>query len=162
MKNLNKLVNECKADLNAIGIPYSSNIYQVKVNTRAKKRWGLCRKTAYGYQIEVSYRLMDDSVDDNATKDTIIHELLHTCDGCMNHGSRWQMYANKVNRAYSQYNIQTTTSCEEKQVAEMEPTYTIGCPCCGARWNYMRKTRAVSCPGAYQCGKCHEKLVRVK
>ncbi len=43
MRNLHEYVNICKAELDSIGIKYG-NIIDVKVNTRAKRRWGSARE----------------------------------------------------------------------------------------------------------------------
>ena len=39
-----------------------------------------------------------DEIDDNATKTTIIHEILHSCEKCMNHGPEWKKLAELVNK----------------------------------------------------------------
>ena len=39
MKNLNRLVAECKTECDTLGIQYG-NIIQINVNTRFKKTWG--------------------------------------------------------------------------------------------------------------------------
>lgn len=31
---------------------------------------------------------------------TIVHELLHTCEGCFNHGAKWKYYAEVMNNKY--------------------------------------------------------------
>ena len=119
MKNLISLANKCMAQLDEIGIEYAQSI-RWEVNTRAKKRWGLCEKHPNGvYTISISYRLLADDVADDGAINTIIHELLHTCKGCMNHGENWKREANKVNRAYG-YNIKRCSSAEEKGVEQIE------------------------------------------
>lgn len=164
MKNFQNLYLECMQELRDIGIEHGC-VSKWEINTRAKKRWGQCESLGHGYySINISVRLLADEVDDIATKTTILHELLHTCDGCMNHGKEWLRLANKVNRAYG-YNIKRTTSWEEKGIDkpdEIKPKYAIACPCCGTTWNYIRMTKAVQFPNLYRCGKCGVDLVRVK
>ena len=109
MKDLKKLANECMAELDAIGVQYG-NVISWQINTRVKNRWGQCRYIGGGrYSINITNRLLDDNLPDEAAKETIIHELLHSVDGCMNHGPNWKRVADKVNRAYH-YNIKRTTS----------------------------------------------------
>ena len=55
----------------------------------------------------------------NGLKNTIIHELLHTCVGCMNHKAKWKFYADKVNRAYGYDDIKRTSTADEKGVKEV-------------------------------------------
>ena len=47
MKDLNKLFDECKAELDSIGIQYG-NVVSIEVNYRAKKQCGLCREVRIG------------------------------------------------------------------------------------------------------------------
>lgn len=161
MKNLNMLVMDCKTELDNLNIEYGF-IQSVTINTRAKKRWGMCTKEGEGvYKIEISSKLLKDDVEDIHAKNTIIHEILHTCDGCLNHGKEWQKLANKVNNAYG-YNIKRTTSYAEKGIERPTANYIVKCPCCNAKWEYMRMTKTVQFPNKYQCSKCKEKLIRVK
>ena len=52
MKNLNALVMDCKTELDNLDIEYGF-IQSVTINTRAKKRWGMCTKEGEGvYKIE--------------------------------------------------------------------------------------------------------------
>lgn len=163
MKNLNMLVMDCKTELDNLNIEYG-HISNFEINTRAKKRWGLCSKTGNVYKINISSRLLEDGVEDIHTKTTIIHEILHTCDGAFNHGKEWQRLADKVNKAYG-YNIKRCTSYEEKGIErpkEPEAKYIISCPCCGAKWKYTRMTKAVQNPARYRCSGCKEELIRIK
>lgn len=161
MKDLKKLANECMTELDAIGIQYG-NVISWEVNTRAKNRWGQCRYIGGGrYSINITNRLLDDNLPDEAAKQTIIHELLHSVDGCMNHGTNWKRVADKVNRVYH-YNIKRTTSYDEKGVEPPKPKYIVACPCCGRTWEYVRMCDTVKRPQAYTCGVCHENLERIK
>ena len=83
---------------------------------------------------------MYDDIDDIATKTTVMHELLHSCDNAMEHKHEWLRLANKVNQAYG-YNIKRCTSASEKMTDEqikrynkpVEHTKTYICRCneCG-------------------------------
>ena len=172
MKDLQKLVKECKAELNAIGIEYG-NITYVKINTRATSRWGLCRNLTPSYdwedsrfEIEISNRLLEDNVKDSATKQTIIHELLHSCKGGMTHKGKWKEYANKVNANYNQYNITRCTSSKELGIDEtntkINAKYILKCSCCGNTYFHSRMSKSVKHPEWFLCGKCHGKLERIK
>ena len=48
MKNLNALVMDCKTALDNLDIEYGF-IQSVTINTRAKKRWGMCTKEGGEY-----------------------------------------------------------------------------------------------------------------
>ena len=149
MKNLDRLVAECKADIESLGIELG-NIISVTVNTRAKRRWGQCCGSPRGYRITISDRLLKDDVDDMATKNTIAHELLHTICGGNGHTGEWKKAAEKLNRAYG-YNIKRCTSSEEKGVENVVsavkrngPKYIIRCENCGLEFKYYKKSKMIT------------------
>ena len=66
-------------ELEIIGIK-CGNVIKLEVNTRAMKRWGQC--TCLGgnnYAISINVILLRDDTNIDGLKNTIIHELLHTC-----------------------------------------------------------------------------------
>lgn len=165
MRNLNAVYHECISELDAIGIEYG-NIISVTVNTRAKKRWGQCKRTPNGFIISVNAALLDERNDISGLKNTIIHEVLHTCEGCMNHGSEWKYYARKVNHAYN-YDIKRTSSADEKgvqeetrEIAPRQINYIIKCADCGHEFKRTRMTAVVKNPHNYRCA-CGGCLSRV-
>lgn len=159
MKDLMKYVNECMDELNAIDIPYSKKVEKWEINKRAKNRWGQCRKNYDSYSINISVRLLDDEVTEKALKTTIIHELLHTIEGCMNHGYKWQKYADLVNDCYN-YNVKRVTSIEEKgldkEKEKLKCKYVFKCSNCGAITAQDRLTKFVKHYSSYGCGKCNK------
>lgn len=159
MDKLNLLVAECKSELDSVGIKYG-RVKSVIVNTRAVRRWGQCIMHGDGtFTISISSRLLQDGVDAMATKDTIMHELLHTVPGCMNHGSKWTQMAQKVNQKFPVYSISRTTSSEEKNVEKVPYKYIVKCPKCNETWGRYRRSDLVNNPGRYRCGKCSVPLV---
>ena len=165
MKDLQELALHCRAELASIQIPYG--IVKIwSINCRAKARWGLCKKFPDGtYEIEIAKALLQDNVEDTAVKNTIIHELLHTCQGCCKHTGRWKQYADRVNRYLPQYNIKRTTSTEEKGVELRRKTpvyhYVLRCAACGQEIKRQKKTAVVEHPEHYRC-KCGGKLNRIR
>lgn len=105
----------CKAMemLDSIGVQYG-NIIDFTVNTRAQKRWGQCRKVPGGYTININAVLLDERNSEDGLMNTILHELAHSVDGCMNHGTNWKAVANHIHNALG-YNIKRTDSAEEKR-----------------------------------------------
>lgn len=94
------MINECIDICKAVNIPISKSI--IFGNSRGERTHGYCKlKTdprTHGvvYLVNISSYL----VNDEEKKNTIIHELLHTCDGCFNHGTLWQHYGNIIKRNY--------------------------------------------------------------
>lgn len=94
MRDVNVIAIECMRELENIGIK-CGNVIKIDINTRAKKRWGQCRKIGNNYIIEVNQILLREDTDIDGLKNTIIHELLHTCKGCMKHTGEWKQLAEK-------------------------------------------------------------------
>ncbi|MCI8506262.1 MAG: hypothetical protein HFI67_08765 [Lachnospiraceae bacterium] len=162
MKDLGKLAAQCEAELEGMGLTCGT-VRRWSVNSRAEKRWGQCRQVAEGvFDIEISQRLLEDEVDEIATKTTIIHELLHTVEGCLGHRGKWKFLAEMVGKTYPQYQIKRTSSCEEKglsQAGETQARYRITCTGCGVQAYRQRAGRLVKRPEDFRCGKCGGKLV---
>lgn len=89
MKNLNELFDYAMWVVEECGIE-TGDITNVTINTRAKKRYGQCRQTGNKYMINISAFILSDDTKEDAVMETIIHEILHTCKGCMNHGREWK------------------------------------------------------------------------
>ena len=147
IKNLMKLANECISELDAIDIKYSKNI-KWEINTRAKKRWGLCSKKPDGsYVISISSRLLDDNLDDDSAKDT------------KGHGPEWKRLADKINKAYG-YNIKRCSSDEEKGVETIETApkiikHKFRCKKCGQIIERTRESKFTKNYKGYRCTICY-------
>lgn len=165
MKDLLRLAGECQMELQSIGIR-CGQVRNWSVNTRAKARWGLCTKISKAvFDIQISAALLQDDVEEQAAKDTIAHELLHTVPGCFNHTGQWKQYAAFVNARLPQYSIKARSSFEDKGVADDRPTpvyrYGLKCLRCGAEILRQKKSAAVEHPERYRC-KCGGRLIRLK
>lgn len=156
MKDLQKLAKECMSELDAIGVEYG-NVIEFKINTRAKSRWGQCRRIIGNtYSINITNELLRDDLSDRPCKETIFHELIHTCKGCMNHGYEWQRIADLVNDCYG-YNIKRATSSEEKGVEMVKVyKYCFKCTNCGSVVKRNRASDFTRNYKRYGCGKCHK------
>lgn len=173
---LRALLEEVLSDFKELGIPVSERILtEIKINTRAKSRFGSCRKVwkASGgvwvtrpvsilqkpyFQIEICEAMLD--ADEQEIKNVLAHELLHTCYGCYNHGKRWKAYAEKINNMYG-YNITSTTTYDkiglEKPEKKVTYRYRIECRKCGKIFYRQRKSKLIENPGRYRC-TCGGKL----
>lgn len=161
MKDLYEIFGECLDEIESMGIEVGT-IKGCSINTRAKTRWGQCKKRMgnYGceYEIEISSRLLEDEVPVQSLKNTLIHELLHTCEGCMNHGTMWKKYADIMNKQYG-YNITRVNSAENLgvpiEIGAMKYKYIITCKCCGQTIRRQKMSRFVQHPNRWTCGKCN-------
>lgn len=165
MRDLHFFINECEKDLEKLGIKHG-RVREFSVNTRAKCRWGQCKKVGFGlYDVSISAVLLDETTDAQNLKNTIVHELLHTVSGCFNHTGKWKLLAETVNRKLPQYNIKRTTSYEEIGITDnrKEPVcrYILKCKNCGAEISRQRLSKAVKNYRKYRCAKCGGKLERI-
>lgn len=156
MKNLQLIAEQCLKELDFIGIKYG-NIVSFEVNSRAKKRWGQCKYTTLTdtYRIQVSNRLLEDYVPEKSVKQVIIHEILHTCKGCLNHGKTWKRYAELVNETYG-YDISRTASASALGVNtdQINIKHQFVCKNCGKVINRMRESKFTKNYQHYSCGRC--------
>lgn len=160
MRSLSNYAKICMEELDSIGIEYG-NIVEFIANGRMKRKWGQCKLVPGGYSIYINASLLDEKNSEEGLKNTIIHEILHTCEGCMNHGQMWKQLAEKVNKAYG-YNIKRCSSADEKGVqVETLPKakYTVICDCCGHVYIRTRMSKLIAHPERFACGRCGGNLV---
>lgn len=166
MKNLDTYTRECLDELNALDI-YPNVISAWKVS-RAVSFWGQCVYTGRTrtYTIKISKTLLDDNAPVKALKETILHELIHAVDGCLNHGYKWTMLVNKVNSAYG-YDIRQTDGYKHKGF-ETDPMdaqykYRLTCEGCGHVYRYARMCSTIKSAVAHKatcsCGSKNFKLI---
>lgn len=160
---LNKVARECMSELDAIGIQYGK-IQAFTVNTRAQNRWGQCRRKDGTYTINISYRLLENTVPVKYLKNTLLHEILHTCKNCMTHTGEWKNAANKVNVAYG-YNIKRTTSAAEYgiqlETVQKQPKHLFKCDCCGQEIPRYRESDFTRNYTSYRCEKCKGHIIKL-
>lgn len=131
----------------------SGKIECIRVNQRLGRRLGQCiRKTGGVYIIEIA-GLLENSTD-MLVRQVVMHELLHTCRGCLNHGEKWKLYADIVNRKYG-YNIARVykDDCSEK-LPERKYKYVITCSQCGNKGYRLKKSKVTEHPEKYKCSGC--------
>ena len=149
MKDVRKIFEECCTELRRINMDISDNIKDVKVNGRLSRALGRCcarrdwRRMEDEYTIEINPCMLADDVEMHIVKNTMIHELLHTCPNCMNHGPEWTSRAGRVNRMLG-YNV--------KRLAEVSGLEAAGVKLSRPDWKY-----AIVCN---ECGRVVEKRNR--
>lgn len=146
-------------------IPYG-NILKIEPNSRAKTRWGQCKKVPGGFTINISTRLLEDGVDEKSLMSTVLHEVIHTCPDCMNHGQTWKEYARRLNKKFG-YNIKRCTSSEEKGIKpayrEQNYKYIVKCEDCNLKYYYLRRGEVIrqiqARPNTHgcRCGRCRSR-----
>ena len=134
-----------------------------KIFAKRANTWGYCRHRGSMNYISISEDLMH--VSEHSLMTTLLHEVLHACKGCHNHGYLWKNYADKVNRTYG-YNIKRTTSMEEKGIdaenRHIEYKYAVRCESCKRLVVRTKMCNIIKYPDNYRCGVCNGKFVREK
>lgn len=151
-QQLTNLFKQVQNDMDNLNIPYCK-VFKVKINTRAVRRRGACKKTKKGFVIELTDFILFKT--DEEIKDVIAHELIHTCEGCFNHGSQFKMYADKINTLG--YNVKATYSGEAPEI-EQFAKYKIVCKECGNTIYRMKMSKVIRNISKYKCAKCGGKL----
>lgn len=154
--DVNALLAEVIGETERIGIPVSKHIFpEVTLNTRAVARFGCCIWREDFCYIELSARL--PAAGERAVRETLAHEVLHTCRGCRNHGERWKGYAARMNAAYG-YHIARTGTWEALGLADQKPVhYLLICQNCGLEIPRTRVSNLVRHPERYRC-RCGGRL----
>lgn len=151
-RDLIKLFNECKEELDVLDIPYSDKIVAVKENSRFTRCYGRCDRTNGKYTIQIASFILDDSLDDRCCKSVIMHELVHTIDGCFNHGAKFQSYMDLIADCYGlkmgtyvdrEYSQKVADAGLAPKRRKQRSYWVIGCNNCGAKWNSKRKNTSV-------------------
>lgn len=139
------------AQARAVKIPVSGEIDpHVRLNRRARTRFGCCVRRDGRYTIELSALLAEQGTQD-AILQVLAHEVLHTCYGCSNHGKRWKGYAQRMNDAYG-YRIRRTDNYTQLGIEDDRPVrYWVVCAKCGRRIPRMKRSPLVDHPERYRC-----------
>lgn len=155
-EQLDRLLAQVIDQARSIGIPVSRAICpHVEVNTRARTRFGCCRSQMGRHTIEVSAALL--AADEQAVRQVLAHEVLHTCRGCANHGKAWQRWAAAMSARFG-YDIHRTDSHEALGLRDDRPVrYVVVCSQCGSRIPRMKRSPLVEHPERYRC-KCGGRL----
>ena len=158
MNNFDALLALVAGQARAIDIPISDRLCpHVQVNRRALTRFGCCFRQGELFIIELTQGLLTGT--EEACRQVLAHELLHTCPGCRNHGPLWKSYAQRMNQAYG-YRIDRTSTRQALGLSDECPTrYLVVCRQCGQEFRRVRASALVLHPERYRC-RCGGKLVR--
>lgn len=155
--NANQLLKKGIKQVIEAGIQPGHIHPEVILNSRAKTRFGVCRKTPgeYDFQIELNSELL--KAKEEKALNTVVHEILHSVKGCMNHGAIWTNYANKMNRKFG-YDISRTSTYEKLGLVRPKPKYLVQCQGCGVEVHRSRRSKLITHINDFACGTCNGKL----
>ena len=163
MRDLNACAKQCMEMLDVLDIPYGK-VNSFTVNTRATTRWGQCKQVGDGFEISIAAVLLDERNPLQALTETVLHELLHSCEGCQNHGQLWKAYAAKLNRTFG-LQIKGRNSAEEKGIVvetrKKHIAHSFRCKTCGAVVERQRESRFTKNYRLYKCSKCGGRFEKI-
>lgn len=160
MNDCDRLMAETAEQARKLGIPISEQIEpHVRINRRAVNRLGCCRRQGGGYIIELAARVAEGT--EESCRETLAHELLHTCLGCQNHGARWKEYARRMNKAYGYKIKRVATETTAEGIQPRPFKYIVRCEKCGAELGRYRASPLTRHPERYRC-RCGGKLQRIE
>lgn len=166
--DLEKILNECKEELCTLGfLEVKNKNYNIQINPKFRKKLGTCsyNKKSLFYTISINenfIKLCPDKV-----KNTIMHELIHSVHGCMNHGPSFKYLASLVNNKFG-YNITRTSYYQEYEEYinnTKQYRYKVKCNSCGSEWLYQKAGNVIKNiqknPYSCTCPKCHKKTFTI-
>lgn len=158
MNDFDTLLAQVARETRALAIPISPRVNpHVQVNRRAPSRFGCCYRRKDGFLIELAESLL--LAPEQSCRQTLAHELLHTCPGCRNHGPLWRSYAQQMNQAYG-YEITRTGTHQALGVPDARPVrHLVICQVCGMEFRRTRASALVCHPERYRC-RCGGQLIR--
>lgn len=150
-RDIDQLLAAVLEQARALKIPVSPRVDpHVRLNRRARNRFGCCILRDGVYTIELSAHLAEAGAPE-AVSQVLAHEALHTCYGCSNHGRRWRGYADRMNAAWG-YHIRRTDDFEHLGLTDDRPVrYVVVCQRCGRRIPRMKRSPLVDHPERYRC-----------
>ena len=154
--------------INALHIPVSQNI-SFKTNT-GFSRFGFCKrvKKEDNYVVAINKWFLDEK----DLKETIMHELIHTVDGCYNHGKNFHKYADMIKSAYGlNVTVIGNYKLDERayknrnskrkvfETNEFDPNKMILMYCPSCLREFAIKKDTVKFGSRWVCKKCRVKLL---
>lgn len=159
---LREALRECIKELESAKVPFQKEkITHVVLNGRLSRSLGRCKRkkgtiVSETFSIDISRKML--TVDKKHLKNTIIHELIHTVNGCFNHGDTWKKWGSVMNKKFG-YNIQRLTDPTRIGLNPHVPVrhtakYVIVCNSCGNKTERTRASKVTRNPEYYRCGRC--------
>ena len=162
--NIITFIEESRKELSKIFPELQNKHYQVQIkpirnqyaNTQLK-----ANGFYYWYVITVNKNWLDKNPPIEHLQNTIFHELLHSCNECMNHGKRWQNYAQIVNQKYGTH-ISRTAEYEEYPYKKPKINYELYCPTCKKVIGTRNRITGYIAQGRAICSKCQTTIKIIK
>lgn len=161
---LERNLRTCKKICDSADIPYG-NIISIKENRNFTRTWGRCERRKDGYIIEISDRLFKGNPE--GLRQTILHEMIHTCPRAFNHGEVFKRYARRLDD-YG-YKVRRLTNAKELGLEDRDTKakYKVVCERCGVESLYFKRSKIVQDlqrgdAKGYRCSRCRGEKFRLE
>lgn len=161
---LNNMLKKSILMVENLGIELRGRINPNVRTYKATSYFGQLRYISEEQEFEITISEYHLKNGHDAIMETLVHEVLHACKGCVGHGKQWQAYANMVNRIYG-YNITRLGSYNNGYrlpKKENKINYIVECIKCDNIFKRIRKSKLVTETYRYSCGSCGSSLIRTK
>jgi predicted SprT family Zn-dependent metalloprotease len=132
-------------------------IDSIKYNSKLKRVLGKCIRKGSTFSIEFNKSYFESSaVSKDAKLKTIYHELVHTIEGCFNHGEKFKSIGRTIERYTGISGVYNRTTATDVKYKEETYKYKIACTTCGNetfRHRTLKNVIGTKVTG-YRCGKC--------
>lgn len=158
MENPQDLFMGCISKMKAVHIPVREDRV-IKIEYESLDCMGMCececKGDGYLFSIKIKKELSNESVNIMELKEVIIHELIHTCKGCLSHGKTWRKYAKILNDKYG-YSLLEEKDEDAIFHKELPVIHKVICPVCGAFYNCRNKEIWINAEnsGGFICSFC--------
>jgi len=172
IQDVKREIEECVSLLAEIGyLDVTKNHYEVDFSTRRVKNFGTCQKIGIEqFKIILNKHYVELASPENV-HNTIMHEVIHSVPGCMNHKAPWQAVASKVNRNYNFTKLERLghddnyykTYITNHRRGCLDYKYEVVCDYCEASWKYKKMSKVVQYApeGKCTCPHCRRKSFTV-
>lgn len=152
-KVLNEMFTETKNTLFNVGYKeVYDNKYNIQIKVIGSGKLAICQfcgRDFYNnsklFNIIFNSNYLAFSTTDKI-KNTMMHEMIHSLDGCMSHTGRWKEIATRISYLMPQYQITRSSDHGNeyyKNVIEKQYKYEIECKKCHSKWKYQRMTKTI-------------------
>lgn len=155
-EEINDMLERLSRTLRDIGIPISDSICPKVRLSKAHSFFGQCipkgahRRFPEGYDFLIALSVFTLGNSYRSIENTLVHELLHTCPGCLNHGPQWKAHAEVVRKRLHLDIKRVHGDKTPSDIANLRAgrkkspfRYMVYCPNCGASWKYRKAGRVV-------------------
>ena len=154
LKDLQEIYKICVQECKNVDIPIRDDkVIKIEFTKEyAQESRGFCIMdndcNTFSIFINSIYQEKDCPIEE--LKETIIHELIHTCPRCQSHGKIWMKYAKILNDKYG-YELMTTKDYEAVFNKELPILHKYVCKTCGSFFNLRVENETYFSKDMYFC-----------